>query len=206
MIAGAKGGRPLPGWRSPSGEPCLRDPRGRAGGAPRPALSCGRQHSGSARSRLARTAPPSPRAGPSPLRPRVPPGPHLRPSPPRRSALRRHAGTRRTEPPPARPGTPSSAAAPGATTRRRGEAGGEAAPRCLLGAVVPAPPRAARGPPLRTACPSGLRAGRAEGLRGRGGADYSSRGPARPRAGPCAAWGGGDGDKEQQRSPCVGFV
>lgn len=114
---------------------------------------------------------------PFPAPPPRPPGPHLRPSPPRRSALRRHAGTRRTEPPPARPGTPSSAAAPGATTRRRGEAGGEAAPRCLLGAVVPAPPRAARGPPLRTACPGGLRAGRAEGLRGRGGADYSSRGP-----------------------------
>lgn len=64
--ATAGGGRPLPGWRSPSGEPCLRDPRGRAGGAPRPALSCGRQHSGCARTRLARAAPPSPLRPPGP--------------------------------------------------------------------------------------------------------------------------------------------
>lgn len=85
----------------------------------------------------------------------------------------------------ARPGTPSSAAAPGATTRRRVETGGEAAPRRLLGAVVPAPPRAARVPPVRTACPGEPRAGRAKRLRGSGGADYGSRGTARCRL--CAA-------------------
>lgn len=160
--ATAGGGRPLPGWRSPSGEPCLCDPRGRAGGAPRPALSCGRQHSGSARTRLARAAPPSPFLPPtSPCPPPtalVPPA--ERSAAPCRDPARGAA---------ARPGTPSSAAAPGATTRRRGEAGGEAAPRCMLGAVVPAPPRAVRVPPLRTACPGAPRAGRrAEGKRRRG--------------------------------------
>lgn len=69
----------------------------------------------------------------------------------------------------ARPGTPSSAAAPGATTRRRVEAGGEAAPRRLLGAVVPAPrrPGAARTDRVSRRAARGA-GGAAEGKRRRG--------------------------------------